>query len=268
MSEGVLTSVCQKEDRGVAERLLQIREFDRERDAGLVRGWWLGHGREPVEPCMWTDFGVVATTGDEDVACAWLYVNNRSPVARVENLVTNPKSDAGDVDRARMLIMDFFQQQAAEIGKCFEVDMPFPQEELPLALVRGDELVDRVEAELVKMEETDMPVTHRFTPGMYVRQIFIPARTLLTSKIHKTEHPYVISQGDISVWTKEGGAVRLRAPHTGITKPGTRRILFAHEDTIWTTFHVTEERDVDRIEMMIIEKRENLFLEGEKPCLG
>lgn len=99
----------------------------------------------------------------------------------------------------------------------------------------------------------ETPLVHRFTPGLYIREILVPAGSLVTSRIHRTTHPFVISKGVISVWTKEDGVQHLRAPHTGITRPGTRRLLYAHEDTIWTTFHPTDETDVETIEAAILE---------------
>jgi hypothetical protein len=35
----------------------------------------------------------------------------------------------------------------------------------------------------------ELPIVHRFTPGLYIREIFMPAGALVTSKIHKTEYP-------------------------------------------------------------------------------
>ncbi len=112
--------------------------------------------------------------------------------------------------------------------------------------------LDRLESDMLTMPQMECPVEHRFTPGMYIRQIFMPAGALVVSKIHKTEHPFVISMGDVSVWTHEDGVVRCTAPYTGITKPGTRRLLYMHLDTLWTTFHVTDLTDVDEIEREII----------------
>lgn len=113
--------------------------------------------------------------------------------------------------------------------------------------------VDRLQSTLAKLPQTEMPVVHRFTPGLYVREIFMPKGTLVISKIHKTEHPYVVSKGHAAVWTEEAGVVQIKAPHCGITKPGTRRILYIHEDCIWTTFHPTTETDLDKIEAQVIE---------------
>jgi len=135
------------------------------------------------------------------------------------------------------------------------------------------DLVDRFEESIVGsgLPLAQFPVVHRFTPGLYIREIFMPAGSVLTSKIHKTEHPFVISKGVVSVWTAEEGTITLNAPYTGITKPGTRRVLFIHEDTIWTTFHVGEENNVEAIEDRIIEPRVNsrlLTKTEEMSCLG
>lgn len=228
---------------------LKIRTFDKEKDGPLVAGWWLARGQTPVHPSEFTSSGIIAIVDGRDTACAWLYVNNRSHVATVENLVSDPRADEVHVKHASELLFDFFRGEAESIGKHFEIERPFAEMQLSLVggPLNGDEILDRCEDVIRKMEEADCPLVHSFTPGMYVRQIFIPARTVLTSRIHLTEHPYVISKGDISVWTKETGCVRLKAPHSGITKPGTRRLLFAHDDTIWTTFHATDETDVDKI---------------------
>ena len=107
----------------------------------------------------------------------------------------------------------------------------------------------------VKGKELDKlcPLKHTFVDGAYVREIFMPKGTILTSKIHKICHPYFVMQGDCSVLTDEG-VVRIIAPHTGITQPGTKRILYMHEDTVWITVHVTKEQDLEKIEEEIIAK--------------
>jgi len=106
----------------------------------------------------------------------------------------------------------------------------------------------------------DFPVEHLFTPGLYTRVIFMPAGSLLTSKIHKTQHPFTIMKGRVSVWTKEQGIQHLEAPHFGITEPDTRRLLYVHEDTVWMTYHSTKLTDVAAIEAEIIEPHHNLLL--------
>jgi hypothetical protein len=107
-----------------------------------------------------------------------------------------------------------------------------------------------------------MPLTHRFTPGLYIREIFMPAGAIVVSRIHRFEHPYVMSMGRCAVYIDGDGWRELRAPHTGITLPGTRRLLAIFEDTIWTTFHLnpTEERDIATLEDMVCEDYQNPLL--------
>ena len=94
---------------------------------------------------------------------------------------------------------------------------------------------------------------HKFGDGLYIRQITMPKGMLLTSKIHKTNHPYFVMRGDVSVLTDEG-VVRIKAPYSGMTKAGTKRLLYIHEETVWTTVHATEETDLDKIEEQVIAK--------------
>jgi hypothetical protein len=114
-----------------------------------------------------------------------------------------------------------------------------------------------LESAMFAMPEHQIQIktTHHFAPGVYMREIFIPKGTTLTGKIHKTEHLNILSQGDLSVWT-EDGVKRLTASTVIKSQPGIKRVGFAHEDSVWITVHanVTEERDTDKIEEMLIAK--------------
>lgn len=122
--------------------------------------------------------------------------------------------------------------------------------------------MDQAECIIATGEPVEMPLTHRFTDGMYIREIFMPAGTILTSKIHKTNHPFVVSKGKCIVY--DGNKLEtISAPHTGITEPNTRRLLYIEEDTIWTTFHITDKTDVDEIEKEIIQEHNNEMLDKE-----
>lgn len=97
------------------------------------------------------------------------------------------------------------------------------------------------------------PLKHTFVDGAYVREITMPKGTLIVSKIHKVCHPYFVLRGDVSVLT-DNGIVRIKAPFSGVTQPGTKRVLYMHEETVWTTVHVTKETDLKKIESEIIAK--------------
>lgn len=107
--------------------------------------------------------------------------------------------------------------------------------------------IDALEKIMAQMPQQNCPLTHLFTPKLYTRTILMPAGTKLTSRIHLYEHPFVISKGVVRVRDGDGDWVTLTAPHIGVTKPATRRVLDVIEDTVWSTFHVTDETDPDKI---------------------
>ena len=116
---------------------------------------------------------------------------------------------------------------------------------------------------------------HTFVDGNYIRQITMEAGFVLTSQIHKVKHPYFVMQGDVSVLT-EKEIVRIKAPYWGITEPGTKRLLYVHDETIWITVHSTNSTDLEEIEEEVIAKNFDDFEnfkrikleEGEKLCPG
>jgi hypothetical protein len=126
--------------------------------------------------------------------------------------------------------------------------------------------IDAVEKGVLSLEgalkgneiEKLCPLVHSYGDGCYIRQIFMPKGTLITSKIHKITHPYFVMTGKASVAT-EDGIETIQAPYQGITHAGTKRALYIHEDMIWITVHVTNETDLDKIEDEIIAKDFNEY---------
>lgn len=116
-----------------------------------------------------------------------------------------------------------------------------------------------------KQKFTECPLKHVFTPGLYSREITMPADTIVVSEYHLTEHQFLILEGVVSVWTKEKGWVIYQAGDRGITKPGTQRILITSLETKWVTFHANPKgfTTPDEIYDDIIEKRVNPLLNGQ-----
>lgn len=128
------------------------------------------------------------------------------------------------------------------------------------ALTNYHQLVDAVEERILAIGgevqargETlpDYQVVHRFTPGLYIREITMPAGAIIVSRVHRTEHPYVVSKGTVHVLTATGWQ-KIDGPFTGITKAGTRRVLYVEAETVWTTFHVTKLTDPAEIDAEIL----------------
>lgn len=133
--------------------------------------------------------------------------------------------------------------------------------------------IDELELEMLSnFSEAECPLSHTFTPGLYTREIFMPKDSLITSQIHNTIHPFVISKGAAYVKINDDDWELLEAPYRGTTFPGTRRVLAILEDCIWTTFHPTDIEPenhseeaileaVKKVQETIIEKHDNPLLE-------
>ena len=111
-----------------------------------------------------------------------------------------------------------------------------------------------LQASLGGLPEVECPLQHVFAPGAYARTIFIPAGTVLVGKIHKHQHLNILSQGEVKVMTEGGGVEHLRGPLTMVSPPGTKRGVYAITDVVWTTIHLTNETDLEKIEDETIAK--------------
>lgn len=107
--------------------------------------------------------------------------------------------------------------------------------------------LERLDALLATVPQVEMPVTHRFSRGVYCRELFIPKDTVLTGRIHKFSQINILLRGDISVLT-ESGIKRMKAPQVFESPAGAKRAGYAHEDTVWLTICGTETTDPDVLE--------------------
>jgi hypothetical protein len=134
---------------------------------------------------------------------------------------------------------------------------------------------DRVEAleeAMLAQEQVDCPVTHHFGPGIYIREVAIPAGTLVIGHHHKGPCMNILLKGVLRVIGPDGEAKTLEAPFVFTTGPGRKR-GYALTDCVFQNIHATEETDLERLEDELIEKsavwtahdaaRAQLLLKGE-----
>lgn len=114
--------------------------------------------------------------------------------------------------------------------------------------------IDNLQSKLMTMEQSKELVTnHYFANGMYAREVHRPKGTLIVGKVHKHEHFFFVTKGQINVWT-EDGMIEMKAPYVVISKPGTKRVTFAVEDSTGMTVHRTDKTDLNDIEEENIEE--------------
>jgi quercetin dioxygenase-like cupin family protein len=125
---------------------------------------------------------------------------------------------------------------------------------MPAAAFPGIPTVEQmfdVEERLLQLPQIDFQLINRFADGLYARQVTMPRGSFCTSKIHRKEHFAFILTGDISVWTDQDYQ-RIKAPQVIVTQPGTKRVLFAHEDTVWVTVHATDAKTQEEAEAELV----------------
>ena len=140
--------------------------------------------------------------------------------------------------------------------------IPFPEETTVSRIYR--EGVYAVEDRLRKVGEkgvkgpgeilhtNDFPLKHSFTEGVYMRELTIPKSTFLVSFLHRESYFSYLMEGDLTMLTEDGGQ-RLKAPMVLTSPRGTKRILYAHETSIWCTSHPnpTNTTDIEELEARI-----------------
>ncbi len=99
----------------------------------------------------------------------------------------------------------------------------------------------------------EIPIQHYFSKDVYAREMKMPKGTILVGKIHKHQNLSILSAGEVSVLSQDG-IERIKAPHTFVASPGAKRVIYAHEDAVWTVIHGTSETDLDKIEDQFIAK--------------
>ena len=124
-----------------------------------------------------------------------------------------------------------------------------------LTIIPSLEQIQRLQAEMVKLPQVELPTEHYFSGGMYCRKVFRPAGTTIVGKAHKKAHLFLCAKGQIISWS-ETGMKTLNPGDVIESQPGTKRVTYATEDSIGITFHVTDKTELADIESELVEPDE------------
>jgi len=151
---------------------------------------------------------------------------------------------------------DQFVKVSGELGikHSFDFDEAY---DIGLEIRRRNEFrskINKLQEDITKIPGTSgeaihkiNPVKHTFAGGCYVREIYNPANELIITKIHKKEHPFFLMKGEMSILTEEG-IQHIKAPYQGVTKIGTKRVIYTHEECIFTTVHAISTTSISEAE--------------------
>ena len=124
--------------------------------------------------------------------------------------------------------------------------------------------VEALQVELSKLPQVELPTEHIFHGGMYCRQLFQPAGSLVVGKVHKKEHFFMVVQGTVAV-TGDGETLLYTAPFMLTSKPGTKRALYAETDVVYMTIHRADSTTVEAVEDELVENDPtSMFAVGNK----
>jgi len=123
----------------------------------------------------------------------------------------------------------------------------------PFQLAESLQQVEVLEHGFLQQEQQDCPVVHRFGPGIYIREVTIPAGTFSIGHFQKTTHLNNMIEGKVIMVGEDGSKTELCAPQTFVCGPG-RKIGFIVEKMVWQNIYATNETDIQKLEEMFLEK--------------
>lgn len=100
------------------------------------------------------------------------------------------------------------------------------------------EYLDRLEARMLGCSQVEVPVTHTFCAGLYIREGTMPAGNLFLGHSHKEEHHCVVLSGRMTIFNEDRTMEEIAGPCSFIGKPG-RKLVYIHEDVTMQNVHST-----------------------------
>lgn len=94
-------------------------------------------------------------------------------------------------------------------------------------------------------------IVHHFADHLYAKETHINAGEHLLQHVHKFSHLSVLAKGKVVVSTDEGTQI-VEGPACLEIKAGMHHGVKALTDTVWYCIHATDEKDVSKIDEVII----------------
>ena len=113
------------------------------------------------------------------------------------------------------------------------------------------EAIGALEQVMATFPQVEQPLTHHFNEGQYAREIFNPKGSLIVTKTHKQGNFSFVPTGRLLV-ISEDGRREIGAGQFFATKPGTKRFIYAMEDTRFVTVHPNPDNCED---LVVLESR-------------
>jgi hypothetical protein len=123
-----------------------------------------------------------------------------------------------------------------------------------LNLVRAfdEKDVQALEGAFLERPQVECGVRHHFGPGIYIREVTLPADSYIIGHSHKEPHMCVMLTGRMTLIGMDGTRKEISAPASFVGKPG-RKIAHVHEEVVFQNIWATDETDVETLEQMYLD---------------
>lgn len=115
------------------------------------------------------------------------------------------------------------------------------------------EKLELLEDHMLDLPQVECPVVHHFGPGIYIREVHLPAGIFAVGHAQRFEHLNIMLKGAVAMVGDDGQLKIIRAPTIFTGQPG-RKFGYVLEDTIWQNVYATDETDIDILEATYLDK--------------
>ena len=122
--------------------------------------------------------------------------------------------------------------------------------------------IDNVVEKMLSMPQAEAPIVHRFSSGLYIREVHLTAGSFVVGHEHKTEHFNIMLKGHLIMINEDGTTTEFIAPQSYVAKPG-RKVVYIIEDTVWQNIFPSDETDIDKLEDHLLNKSESFKINEE-----
>ena len=145
-------------------------------------------------------------------------------------------------------MLNKIQELETGLVKDFKTTVTKLEQDL-ISIADGENVIAGTKEKPIVSDSDKIPINHFFMDGVYIREMTMFKGTVVIGAIHKTLHMCFLLKGHLTV-ADENDVKDYIAPCKIIATPGVKRVLYAHEDSIWYNTHKnpSNTEDVEKLE--------------------
>ena len=130
--------------------------------------------------------------------------------------------------------------------------------------------VEELEGALLELPPAEIKTLHTFAPGIYVREMRVPAGCVVIGHEHLTDHVNILLKGSLVIVTGENEGARMQAPCTFVASAGVRKVAEFLEDSIWLNImpNPDNEQRIDVLDDRFVRKSATFLAHQKKAAIA